>query len=106
MQEGSIKLPIKAIIYIIGFGIIAGVLLWSVDSDPWFSVALNILFVANIFGFAYILKFVAPATRISRAEYENSNDVPKRLKLDVTVQYMMGRWQWFRFSVGGGSFWC
>ena len=100
VDEGRIHLPVMAIVFILGFGVIAGVLLWLVETDKWFSVALDILFVANILGFAYILWFVYPAIRISRAEYEKHNDVPKLLKLNVTVKYMMGAWQWARFALG------
>jgi hypothetical protein len=101
VDEGKIQLPVKAVGYIIGFGVMAGVLLWAVDNDKLFSIALDVLLVLNVLGFAYILRFVAPAICISRAEYEKRSDAPKLLKLDVTVNYMTGAWQWARFALGG-----
>jgi hypothetical protein len=99
-STGAVFIPTKAIVYIILFGALAAVVLYFVNNDTWFTLALDCFLVANILGFMYILRFVGPSIRISHDEFRKNNDVPNTVKLEIVMNYFLGVWQWVRFAVG------
>lgn len=83
---------------IIGFGVIAAILLWVARDDRKFAGFLSVFFIGNIVGFTYIRRFVRKIIRSSRENY--TGDSYGSVKLDYVSGYMEGAWQSHRFAVG------
>jgi hypothetical protein len=100
---GAVREVLRAIAFIVVFGIVAGILFLVSKNDQTFAVALTLFLLSNIAGFfLYILPFVKPLFDTSRREFAAGHNYTDLVLLEVVYDYMYGRWQWFRFAVGLG----
>jgi hypothetical protein len=92
-------LPRTAYVLLIGFGVVAAILLWASESERYFAGVLTGFIVFNILGFIYILSVVRPMINVSRERYALTNDLFGIEQLNLVARYMTGRWQFWRFVV-------
>jgi hypothetical protein len=95
------RVPLHALGAIIGFGIVASILLWAADNDQRFAAALTCFVAANIAGWRGIyVRRVMPIIRASEKYYTTEKeDFAELERVRVVSEYMAGAWQWHRFIV-------
>jgi hypothetical protein len=105
---GRGRLSYASIGVIAGIFVLAAILLWS-PSFEFFVFALSLFLIFNVFSWQYLIRsIVAPSIRASRQSSEDVGDYIGREQLRVVERYLCGRWQWYRFLLGGvvvSSFW-
>ena len=87
-----------ALAALVGFAVVAAVLLWASDSDQRFAGALSVFLAANIAGWVYIVRRVRPIIHASELQYKDK-DFAELERLHVVKDYIAGNWQWHRFVV-------
>lgn len=99
-ERGTVKLRKRDIALIVAFGFVGGALLWASRNDQAFAIVLTLFFAFNIFGFWWILQFVGPLIKHSRAKFEQERNFFSLVQLGLVSDYMKGLWQWLRFGAG------
>jgi hypothetical protein len=100
VNTGQARLPLTALLLIVAFGIVTGLLLWLSGNDRGLSIILDILFFANMIGWIYILRFTKRIVTSSRDFYNNHENFLELLKLETVTRYTDGGWHWYRFLTG------
>jgi hypothetical protein len=90
-------IPKFAYVLLIGFGVVAALLMWASKSEAYFAIVLTFFVACNIGGFCYVLSYVRPIMAASKEQYELKRDYFGLEQLDLVIVYMSGRWQWLRF---------
>jgi hypothetical protein len=84
-----------------GIFVLAAILLASPNFEL-FVVALAVFFIFNIFSWQFLVrKIVGPSLSSSRIASINSGDLIGTEELEVIQRYLCGKWQWYRFALGG-----
>ena len=81
--------------------VVAAALLATKDNPFWFSAALSMFFTVNIAAWIHIQQRVLPLIQSSRRKYNEYADFIGLEKLLVVADYIVGKWQWYRFAAIG-----
>jgi hypothetical protein len=94
------RLSSQSIGVIAGIFVLMAILLWSPNFEL-FAGALSAFFLFNIFAWRYLVStIVNPSVEASLASIRSRGDYVGGEELLVVADYLRGRWQWYRFSLG------
>lgn len=74
--------------------------LFLVNDMRTLSVTFILFLAANVLGWLYIRRRLEPLVAETERLYDSGNDALGLVKTAVFRDYMFGRWQWYRFSLG------
>ncbi len=75
-------------------------ILCCVDSAKWFGFWLAVFLALNIGGYCYLRSVIEPVMTQSKDEYNKDHNTLSILKLEIVQTYLIGNWQWYRFTYG------
>jgi hypothetical protein len=85
----------------VGIFALAAMLLYSPNFE-FFTAALATFFIFNIFSWQFLVrKVVGPSLSSSRTAAKDLEDLIGAEELEVIRRYLCGKWQWYRFALGG-----
>jgi hypothetical protein len=84
----------------VGIAIGFGVLCYVRNSYRGFALALTGFWIGNFLGWRYLTRMLEPPIRESIARCERGNRYIELEKVRIVEQYILGRWQWWRFGAG------
>lgn len=67
----------------------------------WLAVALTLFWFGNIVAWRYLVKLLTQPIDKSRLLYTREKEYIGLAKLHIVERYISGRWQWWRFVLGG-----
>ncbi len=86
---------------ILGIALGFGVLCVVSDNYRGFALALTAFWAINVVAWRYMVGVLKGAIRQSASHYGRTREYIDLEKLRIIERYVDGRWQWWRFAVGG-----
>jgi hypothetical protein len=86
---------------ILGIAVGFAVLCIVSDSYRGFALALTVFWAGNVAAWRYMVRALKAAIRQSYVKYGKAGEYIDMERVRVVERYVDGRWQWWRFAVGG-----
>lgn len=95
------NVPQQATLAVVGLFAVAVFLLWASSSDERISLALIPFLVVNIIAWRILVQRVSPIIAATSSAYLQANELYRFEQLNIVKGYLLGKWQWARFSLMG-----
>ena len=93
------ELKVKTYAAVVGFFIVALLLLWASENEKFLAPMLTLFVIANYFGWRHIVSRMSRAVRVSREKFSQRKNHFRDEQLRLVNNYMTGKWQSMRFAV-------